>query len=187
MENKKLSSWIRLTTLYISMNVWKVNGVEQTLDIEADCKDCVKNSTSVYLKRLWFPLAPADYTCINLNESLSKHSIIVEAVCELGMCKGINSRKPKHILDPTEQFCLNKSVNVTKVDLNIDYINPTGDVEETVSTWPQTLKLCVHIGEGLFVLFVIVAYLVKSREQASQTLRSLYHRFVNIFQVKIDR
>jgi len=162
---------------------WTVEATNRIPNVEEDCKRCIKNYTNVFIKRLWFPLAPADYICMNLNTKMTKYNIIVEAICDLNMCKGIDLRHPKFIIDPSKKLCSNDSVNYTIVDTNTV---PNGGESEgdLKSTWPQTLKLCVHIGEGLFVLFVIVSYLIKSRQQVTDTVISVYHRIINLFQLK---
>jgi len=154
-------------------------------DVEEDCKKCIINQTNVFIKRLWFPLAPADYICIHSNTQMTKHNIIVEAVCDLELCQGIESREPRIIIDPMKKLCINDTKNLTTVNMN--NVHDHGEIEgDFQSIWPQTLKLCVHIGEGLFVLFVLVSFLVKSRQQLTHVISSVYRRIVNFFQLRSE-
>jgi hypothetical protein len=73
--------------------------------IEDQCIDCTTTFENIFLKTIWFPIAPREYLCVNSSSNLSQHMLIVAVVCKPEMCKGITKRRAVKLWDPEILTC----------------------------------------------------------------------------------
>lgn len=78
--------------------------------IESLCGNCTIVPGNVYIKLIWFPIAPPEYKCINESSLISNYSLIVDVSCTIESCKGIVQRRPVKLWDPNDiMYYCNKS------------------------------------------------------------------------------
>ena len=66
---------------------------------DEQCEECVRAGTYFYkLLRSTKSSANPRYQCPRRMEEISKHTIITEIVCNITLCRGIQSRRPRRIL-----------------------------------------------------------------------------------------
>lgn len=71
---------------------------------EEYCKDCTAVG-NIFLKTIWFPIAPPEYLCINSSQKVSKRNLITDVVCNQDDCKNISFKKPSKLWDPNLIHC----------------------------------------------------------------------------------
>jgi len=142
-------------------------GIKDSADLFSSCNACISNSNekSVFVKRLWFPLAPAEYSCLRLN-SISMYNIIINVYCNTSDCEAVtDSSFPRVIIEPDSITCNYSQDVVSTLNTSTSryFINSgTSTTLESTEKY-QTFRLCTEIGEWIVLVFVLVVFLSKSR------------------------
>jgi hypothetical protein len=139
---------------------------------DIDCVSCVSKADSMYIKRLWFPLAPAEYTCLNCSDVLSVNNIIVEVVCNPVDCIGIKNRYPSKIFHPSNVSCCSVGSGFEFVQIEDDYESG----EEGV--WSEGLGFCTDIGETIAIVVIFCILILRVGTSIRSFIKSMYSRIV---------
>jgi hypothetical protein len=140
---------------------------------EEHCLQCINVSNRMFIKKLWFPLAPPEYVCMNYTKTLSRHNIIVEVICKVNESLGISHRNPSRIVNPANISCYlhEEDFFIHSVEVN--------DHGTSSSQW----RLCWDIGEAVFLIIVCLVLIVRGRHNIMSVLQSIYNKSVNSFEL----
>jgi hypothetical protein len=128
----------------------------------------------MYLKKLWFPMAPPEYSCINRSLPVSINNIIVEFACQIADCVGMKSRYPSRIFHPYKVSCLQDRTSQPSLLSH----GEAKVSEETSEDWNGILKVCTDIGGTLAFIILIVIVIVRGRQSISSFVQSFYNRVI---------
>jgi len=132
--------------------------------IENDCLDCLHNTSKIFVKRIWFPLAPPEYSCFPKTHTFNNNNIIVEVACRNLDCEGISTRVPVSILSEANFDCESEISRIAVQKTNNNNNNNSSSSNSYEYKTPMW-KLCVDVGEWLLLCFILLVLFFKERRR----------------------